>query len=79
MTRINNGSAMSDASLAHTVFALMEYDDPLFLKLKGLLSTGRRSEAMKLICDYDQRFAVPQAQELVLLVMNTLRDTIIDF
>ena len=54
------------------------FDDPMFLFLLELLLTGRRTEAVKLICDQDNRFEAPQARELVLLIMSTLRDTMID-
>lgn len=65
-------------SLAQSYFSGLDHDDPTFLKLKSLLLNGRRAEAMKLIRDNDSRFEDPHAQELVSLIMSTLRDTIID-
>lgn len=68
----------SSDSLAKAVFSDMKPDDPIFLRLKGLLLHGRRSEAINLILEHDGRFQDTQAQELVRLIMNTLRDTVID-
>ena len=65
-------------SLAHTVFTDMTNDDPLFKELRNLLLHGRRSEAVSLICQNDKRFDSNEAQELMKLIMNTLRDTMID-
>ncbi|MBX9686799.1 MAG: hypothetical protein K2X27_08865 [Candidatus Obscuribacterales bacterium] len=70
----NNGGN----SLAQCVFNQMSYKDPIFVKLKELLLSGRRSEALQLIRLYDRRFADPEAQELIALLMNTLQDTAID-
>jgi hypothetical protein len=70
--------ATSKDSLAQKVFTEMSGADPLFDELRSLLLQGRRSEAIKLICKQDQRFGDSEAQELVSLVMNTLRDTAIE-
>lgn len=75
---LNAGQNESSKSLAQQVFIDMKHDDPVFLELKSLLLHGRRSEAINLICRHDERFQDKQAQELASLIMNTLRDTIID-
>lgn len=70
--------ACGDESLAKSVFSELRNDDPLFVKLKDLLLHGRRAEAVNLICTNDTRFGGTEAQELVSLIMGTLRDTMID-
>ncbi len=65
-------------SLASMVFADMRPDDPVFKQLKELLLHGRRAEAISFIQKQDDRFQGEQAQELIKLVMNTLRDTTIE-
>ena len=67
-----------EKSLAKRVFIELKHDDPLFKQLKELLLHGRRAEAINLIQQQDSRFKGDEAQELVKLVMNTLRDTSID-
>ncbi len=67
-----------EKSLARQVFIELRHDDPLFKQLKELLLHGRRAEAIGLIQKQDSRFKGEEAQELVKLVMNTLRDTNID-
>lgn len=74
---IGEGAA-GKGSLARAVFTDMAGEDPAFKELRNLLMHGRRSEAINLICNNDKRFDNHEAQELVRLIMNTLRDTMID-
>lgn len=73
------GNAWDNRSLARSVFRSMNHEDPVFKEIKTLLINGRRAEAIKLICNQDQRFGDGEARDLMKMIMGTLTDTKIDF
>ncbi len=77
MSGVGNVQGPRD-SLAQAVFTDLTADNPNFKELRNLLLHGRKSEAISLICQNDNRFDSEEAQRLVNLVMNTLRDTVIE-
>ncbi len=65
----------NSSSFVSEYFAQIDSVDPVFLKLKHLLLSGRRTEAIKLICSNDTRFQEPDAQSLIELILGTISET----
>lgn len=68
----------NSSSFVSEYFAQINAVDPIFLKLKHLLLSGRRAEAIKLICSNDSRFQEADAQSLIELILGTLNETNVD-